>query len=134
MSNGNAISSTTLFEIGQIVLHRLFDYRGVVLDVDADFQGREEWYRQVARSRPPKNKPWYHVPVHALVVEHDMAFVRQLGAPITVLHYGRVFAQGSLAEIESHEEVRQIYLGTTNLGQRRRRRKTNKSTGLGEQS
>ena len=72
--------------------------------------------------------------VTALVVEHDMAFVRQLGAPITVLHYGRVFAQGSLAEIESHEEVRQIYLGTTNLGQRRRRRKTNKSTGLGEQS
>lgn len=49
--------------------------------------------------------------VTALVVEHDMAFVRQLAAPITVLHYGRVFAEGSLAEIESHEEVRQIYLG-----------------------
>jgi len=66
MSNGNAIGSTALFEIGQIVHHRLFDYRGVVLDVDADFQGRGEWYRKVARSRPPKIKPWYHVLVHDL--------------------------------------------------------------------
>jgi len=72
--------------------------------------------------------------VTALVVEHDMAFVRQLGAPITVLHYGRVFAEGSLAEIENHKEVRQIYLGTTDLEQRRRRRKSKKTTALGEQS
>ncbi len=49
--------------------------------------------------------------VTIVVVEHDMAFVRQLGAPVTVLHYGRVFAEGSLAEIERNEEVRNIYLG-----------------------
>ncbi len=49
--------------------------------------------------------------VAAIVVEHDMAFVRQLGAPVTVLHHGRVFAEGSLGEIEQHEEVRRIYLG-----------------------
>ncbi len=51
--------------------------------------------------------------VTIIVVEHDMAFVRQLGAPVTVLHYGRVFAEGSLAEIESNEDVRNIYLGTS---------------------
>jgi len=61
MATGNTRSATALFQIGQIVHHRLFDYRGVVLDVDADFQGGEEWYRQVARSCPPKDKPWYHV-------------------------------------------------------------------------
>ena len=61
MSAGNALTSTALFEIGQIVHHRMFDYRGVVLDVDPDFQGGEEWYQQMARSRPPKDKPWYHV-------------------------------------------------------------------------
>ncbi|MEQ8650932.1 MAG: ABC transporter ATP-binding protein [Kiloniellales bacterium] len=49
--------------------------------------------------------------IAAIVVEHDMAFVRQLGAPVTVLHYGRIFAEGSLAEIEQHEDVRRIYLG-----------------------
>jgi len=61
MDDAGATSSTALFEIGQIVHHRLFDYRGVVLDGDPDFQGGEEWYEQMARSRPPKDQPWYHV-------------------------------------------------------------------------
>ena len=51
--------------------------------------------------------------VTIVVVEHDMAFVRQLGAPVTVLHYGRVFAEGSLAAIEGNEDVRNIYLGAS---------------------
>ncbi len=50
-----------------------------------------------------------------VVVEHDMAFVRQLEAPITVLHFGRVFAEGTLSEIENNEDVRNIYLGTSNM-------------------
>ena len=54
--------------------------------------------------------------VTIVVVEHDMAFVRQLGAPVTVLHYGRVFAEGSLAAIESNEDVRNIYLGASRTG------------------
>jgi heat shock protein HspQ len=52
------------FSIGQCVQHRLFDYRGVVVDVDAEFLGSDEWYDEVARSRPPKDEPWYHVLVH----------------------------------------------------------------------
>ena len=52
------------FAPGQLIRHRLFDYRGVVADVDASFQLSEEWYEQVARSRPPKDQPWYHVLVH----------------------------------------------------------------------
>ena len=34
---------------------------GVVFDVDATFQGSDEWYEEVARSRPPRDQPWYHV-------------------------------------------------------------------------
>ena len=49
------------FSVGQIVHHRRFDYRGAIFDVDAEFEGTEEWYEQVARSRPPKDEPWYHV-------------------------------------------------------------------------
>lgn len=49
------------FAVGQLVHHRLFDYRGVVVDADARFAGSDEWYEQVARSRPPKDQPWYHV-------------------------------------------------------------------------
>jgi heat shock protein HspQ len=52
------------FSIGQCVYHRLFDYRGVVVDVDPEFQGTDEWYENVAKSRPPKGEPWYHVLVH----------------------------------------------------------------------
>ena len=52
------------FSIGQCIQHRLFDYRGVIVDVDPRFQGTEEWYETVARTRPPKNEPWYHVLVH----------------------------------------------------------------------
>jgi len=50
--------------IGQPVHHRLFDYRGVIYDVDPSFQGSETWYRTMARSQPPKDAPWYHVLVH----------------------------------------------------------------------
>ena len=50
--------------------------------------------------------------VTVLVIEHDMAFVRQLNAPVCVLHEGRVFAEGEFAAIESDPEVRRLYLGS----------------------
>ena len=56
--------SEARFAPGELVTHRLFDYRGVVVDVDATFQLSDEWYDQVARSRPPRDRPWYHVLVH----------------------------------------------------------------------
>ena len=52
------------FGIGQVVQHVRFDYRGVIVDVDATYQGTEEWYHEVARSKPPRERPWYHVLVH----------------------------------------------------------------------
>jgi heat shock protein HspQ len=57
------------FHIGQLIHHRLFDYRGVILDVDPVFLGSDEWYEQMARSRPPKDKPWYRILVHE--AEHE---------------------------------------------------------------
>ncbi len=52
------------FSIGQLVRHRLFGYRGVIFDVDPEFAGTEAWYENMARSRPPRDRPWYHVLVH----------------------------------------------------------------------
>ena len=46
-----------------------------------------------------------------IVVEHDMDFVRQLDAPITVLHMGSLFTQGSFDELSSDDRVIDIYLG-----------------------
>jgi heat shock protein HspQ len=61
------------FSIGQIVHHKLFDYRGVIYDVDPVFQGTEEWYGSMARTRPPKNKPWYHILVDGQMIETYVA-------------------------------------------------------------
>jgi heat shock protein HspQ len=47
-----------------MIHHKLFDYRGVIYDVDPEYSGSEEWYAQMARSRPPRDEPWYHVLVH----------------------------------------------------------------------
>lgn len=52
------------FKIGELVHHQKFGYRGVVFDIDLTFGLSDEWYDQVAASRPPKSKPWYHVLVH----------------------------------------------------------------------
>lgn len=46
-----------------------------------------------------------------VVVEHDMAFVRDLGADISVFHNGELFASGTLREIEERDDVRSLYLG-----------------------
>ena len=52
------------FSIGDLVNHKLFDYRGVIVDVDPRLMLSDDWYEVVARSRPPKDQPWYRVLVH----------------------------------------------------------------------
>lgn len=64
MSGATEVSSR--FDIGQIVVHRRFGYRGVVYDVDPRFMLTDDWYDRVALSRPPKDRPWYHVLVDNL--------------------------------------------------------------------
>ena len=46
-----------------------------------------------------------------VVVEHDMAFVKDVAQTVTVLHQGQIFAEGSVADITAHEDVRRVYLG-----------------------
>jgi urea ABC transporter ATP-binding protein UrtD len=48
-----------------------------------------------------------------IIIEHDINFVRELKAPITVLHLGRMLREGSFDEVAEDPEVRQVYLGTT---------------------
>lgn len=49
-----------VFEPGQLVRHRRYGYRGVVVDRDARCQADEEWY-QKNQTQPDRNQPWYHV-------------------------------------------------------------------------
>ncbi len=56
--------SRAKYTVGELIHHSLFDYRGVIIDVDPRFQATDSWYEMMAKSKPPKNKPWYHVLVH----------------------------------------------------------------------
>ncbi len=50
------------FAIGEVVRHKLFDFRGVVFDVDPVFANSEEWYQSIPEElRPPKEQPFYHL-------------------------------------------------------------------------
>jgi len=50
------------FAIGEVVRHRLFDFRGVVFDVDPVFANSEEWYEAIPEAlRPSKEQPFYHL-------------------------------------------------------------------------
>ena len=56
------ISKTPLFTIGQVVRHRLFSFRGVIFDVDAEFNNSDEWWESIpAEIRPEKSQPFYHL-------------------------------------------------------------------------
>lgn len=51
-----------LFNIGDIVKHRVYPFRGVIVDVDPEFSNTEEWYQSIpAEIRPSRNQPYYHL-------------------------------------------------------------------------
>lgn len=56
------INRTAKFEIGQLVKHRLFPFRGVIFDVDPAFSNTEEWWNSIPEHiRPKKDQPFYHL-------------------------------------------------------------------------
>jgi heat shock protein HspQ len=78
------------FQLGQIVRHRLFSFRGVIFDVDPQFNNTEEWYNSIpAEVRPRKDQPYYH-----LLAENDET------------EYVAYVSEQNLLEDETHEPVR----------------------------
>ena len=89
-------------EIGMLLIH---DRQLLLLDepvagmTDRETEATAELILGLARDRT------------IVVVEHDMAFVRSLGAKVTVLHEGSVLAEGSIDEVSVNERVVEVYLG-----------------------
>ena len=89
-------------EIGMLLIH---DRRLLLLDepvagmTDRETEATAELILGLARDRT------------IVVVEHDMAFVRSLGAKVTVLHEGSVLAEGSIEHVQNHPRVIDVYLG-----------------------
>jgi len=60
------------FAIGDIVRHRLYDFRGVVFDIDPVFANSDEWYEQIPEDmRPRRDQPFYHL----LAENEDASYV-----------------------------------------------------------
>lgn len=77
----------------------------LLLDEPAAGMGREESTRVAQLIRE------LAADISVIVVEHDMQFVEELKAPLSVLHQGALLAEGSLAEIRENEQVLDVYLG-----------------------
>ncbi|MCK5901769.1 MAG: heat shock protein HspQ [Cocleimonas sp.] len=69
-----AAVTTAEYNIGDIIYHDQYDFRGVIIDVDANFEGDDEWYDEEAEVKAPKDAPWYHVLVDE---ETTMAYVAE---------------------------------------------------------
>ena len=65
------------FAIGEVVRHRMFDFRGVIFDVDPVFANSEEWYESIPEDlRPSKDQPFYHLLAENAVTTY-VAYVSQ---------------------------------------------------------
>ena len=55
-------ASSAKFAIGQVVRHRVFDFRGLIFDVDPEFDNTEDWWLSIPEEvRPHKDQPFYHL-------------------------------------------------------------------------
>jgi heat shock protein HspQ len=65
--SNNVIIVSPIFNIGDVVKHRLYQFRGVIVDIDPEFANSEEWYQSIPEDgRPKKDQPFYH-----LLAEND---------------------------------------------------------------
>ena len=86
------------FGIGDVVKHRLFDFRGVVFDVDPVFANSEEWYEAIPQDmRPRREQPFYHL----LAENEDSSYIAYVSQQ-------NLLDDGAGGPIE-HPSVRQLF-------------------------
>ena len=62
MSQNPAKIRMAKYQLGAVVKHRLFPFRGVIFDIDPEFNNTEEWWQSIpAEARPSKDQPFYHL-------------------------------------------------------------------------
>jgi len=86
------------FQIGQIVKHRVYPFRGVIFDVDPTFSNTEEWYQSIPEVvRPRKDQPFYHLfaenaeTTYIAYVSEQNLLVDESGKPVKHPSVGEVF-------------------------------------------
>ena len=62
------VTKLPLYCIGDIVRHKHFSFRGVIVDVDPEFDGTDEWYDSILKMCAQKEQPFYHLLAENLIV------------------------------------------------------------------
>ncbi len=90
------------FTIGQVVKHRIFPFRGVIFDVDPEFDNTDEWYQSIPEDiRPSKDQPFYHLfaendeTEYVAYVSEQNLLMDKTGAPLRHPEIDEIFVQNS---------------------------------------
>ncbi len=72
------MSTQAKFNIGEVVKHKLFPFRGVIFDIDPEFSDTEEWWEAIpAEVRPSRHQPFYHLLAENEDGEEYIAYVSE---------------------------------------------------------
>ncbi len=102
------------FQIGQIVRHRVFPFRGVIFDVDPVFANTEEWLQSIPKEiRPRRDQPFYHL----LAENAQTSYIAYVSEQNLV--------PDDSGEPVSHPQLKEMFTGMENGRYRPRRRAAN---------
>jgi heat shock protein HspQ len=88
------------FHVGQVVRHKRHPFRGIIFDIDPEFNNTEEWWLSIpAELRPRKDQPYYHLLAENAETEY-IAYVSEQnllpdlsGEPLRHPQLSELFAQ-----------------------------------------
>jgi heat shock protein HspQ len=90
----------TQFTIGQVVRHRVYPFRGVIVDVDPEFSNSDEWWEAIPEEiRPRKDQPFYHLLAenedtsYVAYVSEQNLLIDESGVPVNHPGVAQVFGQ-----------------------------------------
>lgn len=88
------------FRIGDIVRHRLFSFRGVIFDVDPEFNNTEEWWQSIPEDiRPAKEQPYYH-----------LLAIGEMGPYVAYVSEQNLLADAENGPVD-HPELKKFFIG-----------------------
>ncbi len=94
------VERTAKFRIGQVVCHRVYPFRGVIFDIDPEFDNTEEWWQSIPEDvRPHKAQPYYHLLAenattsYVAYVSEQNLLVDDSGDPVSHPDVGEMFGE-----------------------------------------
>lgn len=98
------------YHIGQIVKHRVYPFRGVIFDVDPEFDNSDEWYEAIPKDiRPAKDQPFYHLfaendeSEYVAYVSEQNLLVDSSGEPVRHPQVDEIFIRNSDGSYKARE-------------------------------